>query len=204
MPRRGTRVAGSVTCGYPVPGSGAVIVFTLPLNLQILRRNDCSQQERNRVRPRPGEGDGVEPWHCRQSSSAAFVWLRHGHLLQTYCGFPWTLRDRHRMVLASSSTSEIERGNSMVRIVSLGTTLLAVGGLAVSSLGFAGVAAAKPTCNGAIPAGSAHTAFANGSASSADCEDANDTGTFSMVKIAAAGSYSNGSSTITATPQKTT
>lgn len=92
----------------------------------------------------------------------------------------------------------------MVRIVSFTGTLLVAGGLAVGSIGFAGVAAAKPICNGAVPAASSHKAFANGPASTADCEDADDTGTSSMVKIATAGSYAEGNAAFTASPQKTT
>lgn len=92
----------------------------------------------------------------------------------------------------------------MVRIVSFASTLLVAGGLVVSSLGFAGVAAAAPTCSGSVPTPSSHTPFKNGPASSANCEDADDTGKTSMVKIAGAGSYTEGSATLTATPQKTT
>jgi hypothetical protein len=92
----------------------------------------------------------------------------------------------------------------MVRIVSFASTLLVAGGLAVSSLGLAGVAVAAPTCSGSVPTPSSHTPFKNGPASSANCEDADDTGKSSMVKIASAGSYSGGNSTLTAAPQKTT
>jgi hypothetical protein len=92
----------------------------------------------------------------------------------------------------------------MVRIVSFVSTLLVAGGLLASSISFAGAAAAAPTCSGAVPAPSSHKAFANGPASSADCEDADDTGTSSMAKIATAGSYSVGNAAFTAAPQKTT
>lgn len=92
----------------------------------------------------------------------------------------------------------------MVRIVSSAGALVVAGGMAVGSLGFAGFAAAAPTCTGSVPAPTSHKTFANGPASATVCADAEDTGTSSMAKIAGAGSYSNGSSTFTATPQKTT
>lgn len=91
----------------------------------------------------------------------------------------------------------------MVRIVSFASTLLVAGGLVVGSIGVAGVAAAAPTCSGAVPTPSSHTPFTNGPASSSNCEDADDTGKTSMVKIASAGTYTKGGFTMTATPQKT-
>jgi hypothetical protein len=101
----------------------------------------------------------------------------------------------------------------MVRIVSLAKTLLVAGALAVSSLGFAGVATAEPACSGSVPSGSAHQPFPSGRgpSSSANCEDALDSSKTSMTDIAAAGSYkaaagsyNNGSAVFSYDPQGTT
>jgi hypothetical protein len=93
----------------------------------------------------------------------------------------------------------------MVRIVSLANTLLVAGALAVSSLGFAGVATAEPVCSGSVPNGSAHKPFPSGRgpSSSANCEDALDSSKTSMTDIAAAGSYKVGSAVFTYAPQGT-
>jgi hypothetical protein len=97
----------------------------------------------------------------------------------------------------------------MVRIVSFAGTLLVTAALAVSSLVFAGLAAAAPVCNGAVPAASSHALFPSGRgpASSADCEDDFDTSDTSMTDIGSAGSYPaassypNGSAAFTYAPQ---
>jgi hypothetical protein len=87
----------------------------------------------------------------------------------------------------------------VVRIVSFASTLLVAGGLAVSSIGFAGLAAAEPACQGGVPNASAHQLFPDptggpGPASSGSCADAFDLSDTSMVDIAVAGSYPSGSS----------
>ena len=88
----------------------------------------------------------------------------------------------------------------MVRIVSFANTLLVAGGLAVSSIGLAGLAAAEPACQGAVPTGSSHQTFSNGPASSASCTDALDESDTSMTDIAAAGSFPSGEAEFTYSP----
>ncbi|MDT5153688.1 MAG: hypothetical protein QOI01_5421 [Mycobacterium sp.] len=91
----------------------------------------------------------------------------------------------------------------MVKIVSFANVLLIAGGLTVSAIGFAGLAAAEPVCGGAVPSASSHKPFTNGSAGSASCADALDKSDTSMGDIASAGSYANGSAAFTYAPWMT-
>jgi hypothetical protein len=92
----------------------------------------------------------------------------------------------------------------MVRLVSLANSLLVVGGLALGSLGLAGVAAAEPACQGGVPSASSHQPYSNGPASSASCAYAMDASDTSMADIADAGSYPDGGAEFTYAPQDTT
>jgi len=78
--------------------------------------------------------------------------------------------------------------------------LFVAAAVAASLLGFAGVASAKPTCWGSIPAGSAHQPFSHGTAGEEGCGDEDDTGKTSMAKVSSLGSYKPANSAFAWTP----
>jgi hypothetical protein len=88
----------------------------------------------------------------------------------------------------------------MVRLVSFATKLLVVGGLGVSSIGFAGLAAAEPACGGGVPSASSHQPFSNGPATAASCVDSDDTSDTSMIDMPDAGSWPSHSAEFTYAP----
>jgi hypothetical protein len=82
----------------------------------------------------------------------------------------------------------------MVKLISLTTKGLALGGLVASSIGFAGVAVAEPSCDGSVPSASSHGVFpesfsgpwSTGTASCMESDDASDT---SMADIGTIGTW---------------
>ena len=89
----------------------------------------------------------------------------------------------------------------MLRVLSHASKLLIAAGLVAGGLvGFAGMAAAGPTCWGWISGGWAHQAFTNGSADTAGCTHQQDWSDTSMPDLAEAGSFPGGSSEISASP----
>ena len=88
----------------------------------------------------------------------------------------------------------------MVRSSLYAKSLIAIGGLTASFIGFAGVAAAEPNCWGGISGGSAHQPFSNGPADAAGCDDLLDTSDTSMGDIAQAGSFPGSDAEVSASP----
>jgi hypothetical protein len=89
----------------------------------------------------------------------------------------------------------------MVRAISCVKNLLIAGLMAVSLLGFAGVASAASSCWGKIPAGSAHQPFSHGPANDEGCGDHDDTSKTSMADMGAAGSWKGNNPAFAYSPQ---
>lgn len=88
-------------------------------------------------------------------------------------------------------------------ILSIANMLFVVGGLTLGLLGFSGPATASPTCWGAIPPGSAHQPFSNGSAGDAGCTHQQDTSDTSMADLGEAGSWPGSGPELAAAPWTT-
>ncbi|BBX01871.1 hypothetical protein [Mycolicibacterium moriokaense] len=88
----------------------------------------------------------------------------------------------------------------MVRAIPWATRALVAGLFALSSVGFAGVAAAAPNCWGQVPSGSAHQPFSNGTAGNAGCGDTDDTSKTSMADIGSDGSWPGTSAAFAVSP----